>query len=97
MRKDHLIYLYEIREEGRPLRFAPNRYSHRLYRCLTPSKSGRTNGRYLRHFEKLGQFGHPVEEGLVELQSFFALVLLHVEVFLCVPEDEKQLKKQNLL
>ena len=43
----------------------------------------RTNRRYLSHFEKLGQFGHPVEEGLVDLQGFFALILLHVKVFLC--------------
>lgn len=40
------------------------------------------NRRYLCHFEKLGQLGHPVEERLVDLQSLFALVLLHVKVFL---------------
>jgi len=51
---------------------------------------GRTNRHYLCHFEKLRQFGHPVEEGLVDLQSFFALVLLHVKVFLCVTEDRNQ-------
>ena len=53
-------------------------------------RSGGTNGRYLRHFEELGQFGHPVEERLVDLQSFFALVLLHVKVFLCESEDQNQ-------
>lgn len=53
---------------------------------LTPLwRSSGTDWRYLCHFKELGQFGHPVEERLVDLQSFFALVLLHVKVFLCVP------------
>ena len=66
-------------------------------RIFAPSlrRSGGTNGRYLRHFEELGQFGHPVEERLVDLQSFFALVLLHVEVFLCVSEDQNQQERKQ--
>ncbi len=57
-----------------------------------PWRSSTTNRRYLCHFEKLGQFGHPVEESLVDLQSFFALVLLHVKVFLCVSEDQNPIR-----
>lgn len=52
---------------------------------------------YLCHFEELWELRHPVKELLVDVQGIFTLVLLHVKVFLCVPEDEKQLKKQNLL
>lgn len=55
-----------------------------------PRRRSGTNRPYLCHFEELRQFGHPVEESLVDLQSFFALVLLHVKVFLCISEGQNQ-------
>lgn len=50
----------------------------------------RTNKQYLCHFQKLRQFCHPVEEVLVDLQCFFALILLHVKVFLCTAKEEEE-------
>lgn len=57
-------------------KLAPDRYSG--------SRSTKTP--YLSHLEELRQLGHPVQERLVDLQGFFALVLLHVKVFLCSPQ-----------
>lgn len=71
-------YVYRRGEETVEIRSRPI-FSPSLFPL---SRINTTKRRYLCHSEKLGQFGHPVEECLVDLQSFFALVLLHVKVFL---------------
>lgn len=77
----------EVVGEEEPSRFAPDGYARLL---SPPRRRSGTNRPYLCHFEELRQFGHPVEESLVDLQSFFALVLLHVKVFLCISEGHNQ-------
>lgn len=37
---------------------------------------------YLRHLEKLRELGHPDKKPLVYFQRLFALILLHIKIFL---------------
>ncbi len=50
---------------------------------------------YLSHFEELWQLRHPVKKLLVDVQSVFALVLLHVKVFLYRDGEEREDEEQE--
>lgn len=50
---------------------------------------------YLCHFEELRQFCHPVKKFLVDVQSIFTLILLHVKVFLYGTKDRQKKGKKK--
>lgn len=50
---------------------------------------------YLCYFQEFWYPGHSSEELLVDVQTFFALSLLHVKVFLCLVIYKK--KKKNIV
>ena len=49
---------------------------------------------HLRYFEELGHLVHPDQELLVQVQAFPALLLIHLEIFLC-KTDGRQFTAQQ--